>query len=173
MMFKKSFLLAGLAASLATPFMLSTQVAASTAAQSIAQRTAPTPPQRGREEPTDFCVALQEVSTGNTEIRKRIENRVIAQGNWNTDFLVPANQQLSYFVAVITPENDGSYEFTANMRHADGTVETPFTIRSGLTRMQTYSVPFQSATGRQPTLINARVGGTNGNVYTISIAGCR
>ncbi|NJL45972.1 MAG: hypothetical protein HC922_10215 [Leptolyngbyaceae cyanobacterium SM2_3_12] len=118
------------------------------------------------------CVALQEVTTGQTEIRKRIENRVIAQGNWNTDFLVPSDQDFSYFVAIITPENDAAYELIANLRFSDGSSEQALSGRADLTMGETYSIPFQSPTFRQPAVVNTRVGGTNGNFYTISVAAC-
>lgn len=117
-------------------------------------------------EPIDSCVALQEVTTGETEIRKRIENRVIAQGNWNTDFLVPSDE-FSYFTAILTPENNGTYQVTPNLRFSTGAYESAFTIRTSLVAGQTYSFPFQSPTGRQPAVINMRVGGVNGHVYLI------
>jgi hypothetical protein len=124
-------------------------------------------------EPNDSCVALQEVTTGETEIRKRIENRVIARGNWSTDFLVPSGQEINYFVAILTPEHDASYHFTPNLRMSGGTIESPFSVRSDLTRGETYSIPFQSTTGGQTAVVNARVGGVNGNFYTISVVGCQ
>lgn len=118
------------------------------------------------------CVALQEVTTGETEIRKRIENRLIAQGNWNTDFLVPAGQDFSFFVANITPENDAAYELIANLRFSDGSSEQALSRRADITAGNTYSILFQSPTFRQPAVVNARVGGTNGNSYTISMVAC-
>jgi hypothetical protein len=123
-------------------------------------------------EPIDSCVALQEVTTGQTEIRKRIENRVITRGNWNTDFLVPAGQEFSFFVALITPEHSAPFQFNPNIRFSDGSRESLFTIRADLTRNETYSIPFQPSGNRQAAIVNARVGGVNGNFYTISIVGC-
>ena len=55
------------------------------------------------------CVALQEVTTGQTEIRRRIENRVVGRSNWHTDWLVPNQPNFTYFVAVVTPENTAPY----------------------------------------------------------------
>ncbi|MGF1570956.1 MAG: hypothetical protein ACFCVD_23255 [Nodosilinea sp.] len=135
---------------------------ASTTQNSIAQGAAP----------AAACVALQEVTTGETEIRKRIENRLIAQGNWNTDFLVPSGQEFTYYVAIITPENDDAYEMIANMRFSDGSSEQAFSRRADLTNGETYAIPFQSSTFTPAAVINLRVGGTNGNFYTISAAAC-
>ncbi|WP_204137345.1 META domain-containing protein [Halomicronema sp. CCY15110] len=123
-------------------------------------------------EPEEACVALQEVTTGQTEIRKRIENRLVLQGNWNTDFLVPNNRNFDYFVALITPENTGPYEFTANLVFPQGGTEPALSRRSDIQAGMTYSIPFQSLTGRQPAIVNARVGGINGNFYTLAIAAC-
>lgn len=137
------------------------------------QRFAQEPSQAESAEPADSCVALQEVTTGETEIRKRIENRVIARGNWNTDFLVPAGQPFSYFVAILMPEHNAPFHFTPTLRFTNGASESPFSVRSDLVNGEIYSVPFQSSTDRQPNLINARVGGVNGNFYTISVVGCQ
>jgi heat shock protein HslJ len=138
----------------------------------VAAEEAPRLAQNSTSEPEEACVALQEVTTGQTEVRKRIENRVILQGNWNTDFLVPNDRDFAYFVALITPENTGSYEFTANLVLPQGGSETGIRRSGDIQAGTTYSIPFQSPTGRQPAIVNARVGGINGNFYTIAIAAC-
>lgn len=167
MMIKKKLVLSlGCIASLGLSLMWGLPTAkANTAASLIAQSIS--------EEPADSCVALQEVSTGETEIRKRIENRIVGQGNWNTDFLVPSDQEFGYFAAILTPENNGTYQVTPNLRFSTGAYESAFTIRSSLVAGETYSFPFQSPTGRQPAVINMRVGGTNGHVYTLSVFACQ
>jgi hypothetical protein len=123
-------------------------------------------------EPVESCSALQEVTTGETEIRKRIENRVFTSGNWNTDFLVPSNQDISYFVALVTPENTGPYELTINLAYANSNPLTAVSRSATVDANTTYAIPFQSAIPEQPFRVNARVGGVNGNVYTIAIVGC-
>jgi hypothetical protein len=166
-MIKKQHVLGiGLVIGLSLPFVsFLGEAKANNEAQLIAQAES--------EEPVDSCVALQEISTGETEIRKRIENRVITQGNWNTDFLVPSDQNFGYFTAVLTPENNGTYQVTPNLRIANGATESVFTIRTNLVAGETYSFPFQSPTGRQPAVINMRVGGVNGHVYTLSVIACQ
>jgi hypothetical protein len=118
------------------------------------------------------CVALQEVTTGQTEIRKRIENRSILGNNWHTDFLVPGETSFSYFVALVTPENNGPYWMDVHLRLPQGGSEKAFSERADLQAGATVSVPFESPTGRQPAVVNARLGGVNGNFYTISLAAC-
>lgn len=124
-------------------------------------------------DPSDSCVLLEELTTGNTEIRKRIENRIILQGNWSTDFIVPSGQEFSYFVAILSPEHNAPYELIVNFKHRDEpTIEQVYSNRADLEEGETYAVPLQSSTSRQPFQVNTRVGGTNGDVYTISVAAC-
>jgi hypothetical protein len=124
------------------------------------------------EEVVESCVALQEVTTGATEINKRIENRFLTRDNWNTDFAVPNDQDFNYYVAILAPENDGPYELTVNLKFPDDTFATAYSNRRDLTSGDVYSVPFISPTGEQPFEINARVGGVNGNRYTLAIVAC-
>ena len=118
------------------------------------------------------CVPLQEVTTGENEVRKRIENRSILGNNWHTDFIVPNNTNFSYFVALVTPENTGPYWMDVHLRQPQGGSEKAFSGRSDLQAGTTISIPFESPTGRQPAVVNARLGGVNGNFYTISVAAC-
>jgi hypothetical protein len=125
------------------------------------------------EDPLDACVLLEEVTTGQTEIRKRIENRIITQGNWSTDFVVPSGQEFSYFVAILSPEHNAPYELIVNFKHRETpTVEQVYSNRADLEEGEVYAVPLQSSTSRQPFQVNTRVGGTNGDVYTIAVAAC-
>lgn len=118
------------------------------------------------------CTPLQEVTTGATEIRKRIENRPLAGNNWHTDFLVPTQPNFSYFVAIVTPENTAPYWLDVHLRLPQGGSEKAFSDRADVSAGSTYIIPFESPTGRQPAVINARLGGINGNFYTIAVAAC-
>jgi len=69
---------------------------------------------------------LQEVTTGQNEIRKRIENRSILGNNWHTDFIVPSDTNFSYFVALVTPENYGPYWMDVHLRLPQGGSEKVF-----------------------------------------------
>jgi hypothetical protein len=119
------------------------------------------------------CIPLQEVTTGQNEIRKRIENRAVLGNNWHTDFVVPNDTEFSYFVALITPENDGPYWMDVHLRQSHGGSEKVFSERADLEAGVTVSVPFESPTGRQPAVVNVRLGGVNGNFYTIAVAACQ
>lgn len=137
-----------------------------------AAKPSPSPSAVAQATAESACVALQEITTGDTEVRKRIENRVLGHNNWNTDFLVPSNQPFRYFVAIITPENTATYEMSVHLRLPTGASEPAFSTRADVQAGVTFSIPFQSPTGRQPSMVNVRVGGVNGNVYTIGVAAC-
>ncbi|MFH7244058.1 MAG: hypothetical protein ACHWZW_14555 [Spirulina sp.] len=127
----------------------------------------PSPTGSGRS-----CVALQEVTTGQTEVRKRIENRAFGSNNWHTDWLVPTQPNVSYFVAVVTPENTAPYWLDVHLRMPHGGSEQVFSDSADAVAGSTFIIPFASATGRQPAVVNTRLGGVNGNFYTISVAAC-
>lgn len=141
----------------------------------------PQPPAIAQAQPTgadqgSSCQYLREISTGQTHIRKRINTPtvgIVRSNNWNTDFAVPAGTPFSFYVAVMTPENNAQYDATINMIYPDRSSSTAFERRVPLERGRTYSLPFQSPTARQPHQINFRIGGANNNAYTISALACQ
>lgn len=161
--FNNRILVSTVAAALALiPTTIAAQAQANPASLQLAQAT-----NQGSS-----CTPLQEVTTGQSEIRKRIENRSILGNNWHTDFVVPNDTEFSYFVALVTPENNGPYWMDAHLRLPQGGSEKAFSDRADLQAGTTVSIPFESPTGRQPAVVNVRLGGVNGNFYTISVAAC-
>lgn len=139
-----------------------------------AEEMAPTEPVMVSQASSETtCIPLQEVTTAATEIRKRIENRPFGTGNWNVDFLVPQDSNFSYFVAIVMTENTGLYWMDVHLRLPQGGSEKVFSDNADALAGTIYSIPFQSPTGRQPAVVNALVGGVNGNFYTISMMACR
>lgn len=118
------------------------------------------------------CVALQEVTTGQTELRRRIENRAFLGHNWHTDWLVPTQTDFTYFVAIVTPENTAPYWLDVHLRMPHGGSEKVFSDRADAEAGSTFIIPFGSSTGRQPAVVNTRLGGLNGNFYTLSVVAC-
>lgn len=156
----------------ATAAMLPAMALANLAHSSVAQtvdvaQTMTSPTGTGRS-----CVALQEVTTGQTEIRRRIENRAVLGNNWHVDWLVPNQPNFTYFVAVVTPENTASYWLDVHLRMPHGGSEKVFSDQADAVAGSTFMIPFGSATGRQPAIVNTRLGGLNGNFYTIAVAAC-
>lgn len=126
------------------------------------------------DEPLDDCIPLEEVSTGQTEIRKQIKNELLGPGNWNTDFAVPGEENFDFFVAFFTPENDARYQGAVYFKYPDETTTTVFDGERDLQRNETYSQIFVSPTvGKQPSQINARIGGQTNTVYRIAFLGCK
>lgn len=124
------------------------------------------------------CVALREVTTGKAEVRKQVKNSifgstgVFTSSNWNTDFVVPTGRSFSYFVGIMEPENDATYDISVHLKYPDRTSSMVFQRNMPMRRMQVYSLPFTSPTGVQPFQINARVGGENNTAYRLAILAC-
>jgi hypothetical protein len=117
------------------------------------------------------CQYLKEVATNQTRIRKTID--ALIGKNFNTDFAVPAAMKFASFKAIMTPENDGTYGVTVNLKYPDNSVNSAFQKNVEMKRGKTYSLPFQSPTGRQPYQINLNINGANNNVYTIAVMACK
>ena len=118
------------------------------------------------------CVNLQEVTTGQTQIRKQIKIGFLGPGNIHTDFSVPSNNNLNYFEVSFVPENDANYDVDVNFRYADGAQATVFSSGGDVITNQVYARWFVSPTGETPFLINTSVSGQNNTAYSISIRGC-
>jgi len=112
-----------------------------------------------------------EVATNQTHIRKQID--AIGKNNFNTDFAVPSGVKFASFKGVMVPENDGKYGVTINLKYSDNSVNSAFQKNVEMKRGETYSLPFQSPTGRQPYQINFNINGMNNNAYTIAVMACK
>jgi hypothetical protein len=101
------------------------------------------------------------------------KNRIDLGNNFNADFAVPTGIKFTSYKAVMLPENDANYDVAINLKFADMSTSTVFSKKVPMTRGQSYSLPFQSATGRQPYQVNFNISGANNNAYTISIMACK
>lgn len=117
------------------------------------------------------CQYLKEVATNQTHIRKQID--AIGKNNFNTDFAVPSGVKFASFKGVMVPENDGKYGVTINLKYPDNSVNSAFQKNVEMKRGETYSLPFQSPTGRQPYQINFNINGMNNNAYMIAVMACK
>jgi hypothetical protein len=125
-----------------------------------------------KENSNNNCEAFKEVTTDQTEIRKKIHTGIISKDNWNTDFAIPTGKKYDFFVANMRPENDDDYEVSIYLKYPDGSNSSVYNRNVPLERNETYSLTFQTPTEKQPYQVNFRVGGSNNNAYTISILGC-
>jgi hypothetical protein len=114
---KKRFLigLAVLGSLGASATVLGTPVKANAGAEMLAQA-----------EQAATCVELQEVTTGQTQIRRQIKPGFLGPGNIHTDFSVSSTENFEFFEVVFVPENDANYQVDINFRYPDGTEANVF-----------------------------------------------
>lgn len=140
---------------------------------SIGLLSAITPVKAQQKPQKDNCEYFREVTTDKTHIRKQIQATLILRDNWNTDFAVPGATNFDFYVGNMTPENTAVYDVTVNLKYSDGSSESAYSRNVPMQKGETYSLTFQSSTRKQPFQINARIGGSNNNAYTISVLGCQ
>jgi hypothetical protein len=142
---------------------LGTPVKANASPEMLAQAEA-------EAEPT--CVDLQEVTTGQTQIRRQIKPGFLGPGNIHTDFSVSSAENFEFFEVVFVPENDANYQVDINFRYPDGTEANVFSGSGNAQRGETYSQRLISPTGQAPFLINTSVAGENNIAYSVTVKGC-
>ena len=145
----------------ASATLLGTHVKADTVPELLAQA-----------EPEPTCVDLQEVTTGQTQIRKQIRPGFLGPGNINVDFSVPSTQEFEFYEVTFMPENDANYRVAINFRYPDGSQSNVWSGSGDAQGGETYSRQFRSPTGEQPFLINTSVAGERNIAYTISVSAC-
>jgi hypothetical protein len=132
-----------------------------------------TPPHNVAQAKSSSCVALQEVTSGQTQIRKLIKIGFFGPGNINTDFSVPSTETFDFYVVKFTPENDANYRASINFRYADGSEATGWSDSGDVTRDQLYTRRVISPIEEQPFLVNISVSGQNNTAYTVAVEACR
>ncbi|MGK7942922.1 MAG: hypothetical protein AB4058_00450 [Microcystaceae cyanobacterium] len=119
------------------------------------------------------CQMLEEITTGMTEIRKKIRRRLVQGDNFNTDFAVPSGVAFKNYKAMMTVENDADYDLAVNLKYADNSVASALAKNKvPMVRGENYDLDFTAPTAGQPYQINLVVSGPNNNVYTIAIMAC-
>lgn len=118
-------------------------------------------------DPPENCVYLQEVSTREIEIRKKVRT-----GNQNTDFVVPSGSNFTYYIPQLLAENNAEYRIRIFFKFSDGSSASVFRNTLALQRFERVSDRFQSPSERQPFQINFNVNSARNNAYRISILGC-
>ncbi|MGK7933508.1 MAG: hypothetical protein AB4041_19030 [Microcystaceae cyanobacterium] len=120
------------------------------------------------------CQMLEEISTGMTEIKKKVRRRVVQGDNFNTDFAVPSGIAFKNYKAMMTVENDADYDVGVNLKYADNSVASALgKNKIPMVRGENYDLDFTAPTQQQPYQINLYVSGPNNNTYTISVMACQ
>ena len=114
------------------------------------------------------CTALEEVSTGQTVIRKEAR-----MGNDNVDFTVPAGRVFRSYRALMRPENNANYSATVNLKYRNGTSSKAFSRNISMVRMKVYKLPFRTPTANKHYQSNLNVGTARNNAYSVAVLACR
>jgi hypothetical protein len=120
------------------------------------------------------CQLLKEVTTGETQITKKIRRRVVQGDNFNTDFVVPSGIAFKSYKARMMVENDAKYDIGVNLKYADNSVTSALEKKGiPMVRKKNYDLEFRTPTENQPYQVNVYIGGPNNNTYTIAIMACK
>ena len=114
------------------------------------------------------CVYLEEISTGETEIRKKVE-----LGNENTDFAVPTGTVFTSYIPQLLAENNAKYGVKLYFKYNDGSNAKVFDKTYPIKRFEQVSDQFNSPSETQPYQINFNVSSDLNNAYRISVLGCQ
>ncbi|QZZ18721.1 hypothetical protein J5X98_14705 [Leptothermofonsia sichuanensis E412] len=129
-------------------------------------------PARGQ---TQRCVPFRAIG-GGTRIEKSVSppGTGVTRDNWNTDFIVPSNQNFRRYVASILPLNGGEYNLQMNLKYRDNTADTVYNRIARLPERKTYSISGTPRINANPYQVNVQVGGVPviGNSYVVSVSGC-
>ena len=124
------------------------------------------------------CVPLEVVGGEGTTVEKTVSppSTGITQSNWNTDFVVPAEQGFSRYYARIVAEDAGDYDIEVYLKYPDETVDEFFNVEAyDLATSDPLVVEAVPRETQQPYQVNIQVGGVQvlGNTYQVSVVGCQ
>lgn len=118
--------------------------------------------------PPEDCVYLKEISTGETEVRKKVK-----LGNQNTDFAVPSGSNFTYYIPQVLGENNAKYGVKVFFKYSDGSSASVFQKTLPLKRFERVSDQFHSPSEKEPYQVNFNIGSARNNAYRVSILGCQ
>lgn len=115
---------------------------------------------------------------GETRVEKKVSPPAtgVTESNWNTDFAIGNDPPYSYYLAVVTPSNDGNYAIQLNLKYPDETADRIFDESAyTLTQGQPLQIEARPRPGVNPYQVNLQVGGVTalGNTYSVAAYGCR
>ncbi|MEM6500378.1 MAG: hypothetical protein AAF685_00905 [Cyanobacteria bacterium P01_C01_bin.89] len=163
---------------LAAPTSLFPATVSMTTIAPVAQVPERFPPQIACRRP----LPLQPVGGNDPEVIKRVSlpSLLVSRSNWNTDFVVPTEINFTSFRVNLFFKDSGTYNVKAFLKYGDDSNDRFYdqkvvTEANELVQMQAF--PRRRSNNRvlQPFQVNTLVGnvGTVGNVYVVSVDGCR
>ncbi len=138
-----------------------------------------------RFEPQVACRrALPLIPVGGTdpEVVKRVSlpGLLVSRNNWNTDFTVPTEINFTSFRVNLFFKDSGTYNVEGFLKYGDNSNDNFYNdkiVTEANELVQIEAFPRRRTNSRvlQPFQVNTLVGntGTVGNVYVVSVDGCR
>ncbi len=163
---------------LASPPSLSPAAVNISAGSPVAQNSQRLPPQV-------VCrrsLSLQPIGGSDPEVIKRVSlpSLLVSRSNWNTDFVVPTEINFTSFRVNLFFKDSGTYNVKAFLKYGDDSNDRFYdqkvvTEANELVQMQAFPRRQSNSRVLQPFQVNTLVGnvGTVGNVYVVSVDGCR
>ena len=128
------------------------------------------------------AMPLQPVGGTDPEVVKRVSlpGLIVSRSNWNTDFTVPTGIRFTSFRVNLFFKDAGTYNVDAFLKYGDNSNDRFYderVIAEANQLVQIAAYPRRRSTTQvlQPFQVNTLVGnmGTVGNVYVVSVDGCR
>lgn len=122
------------------------------------------------------CTPLQVVGGAGTQVQKRVSlpGTFTTRSNWNTDFVVPTNQQFQRYIATIEPLNRAKYSVKMFLKYGNSTADQVYNQTATLPQNQEFTISGAPRVDSTPYQINVSIGGLSalGNTYKVSVSGC-
>ena len=127
-------------------------------------------------------VSLMPVGGTDPEVVKRVSfpGLLVSRNNWNTDFTVPTEINFTSFRINLFFKDSGTYNVEGFLKYGDNTNDRFYDSKVETEANQLKQIaafPRRRTNSRvlQPFQVNTLVGntGTVGNVYVVSVDGCR
>ena len=122
------------------------------------------------------CTPLQVVGGNATQVQKRVSlpGTLASRNNWNTDFVVPANQPFRRYVATIEPLNRAKYHVQMSLKYVNSTADQVYNQTTTLRQNQEFTVSGSPRIDATPYQVNLSIGGISalGDTYKASVSAC-
>ena len=168
-----------------TPTVQTVQASALNLAPTIHHTNRTNRPNTQRFAPTVACrrnLPLQPVGGTDPEVVKRVSipSLLVSRNNWNTDFTVPTEINFTSFRVNLFFKDSGTYNVKAFLKYGDNSNDEFYNDKvrvepNKLMQLQAFPRRRSSQRALQPFQVNTLVGnmGSVGNVYVVSVDGCR
>lgn len=126
----------------------------------------------------ETCTPLSVVEGQGSEVTKTVtipSLGLVSKNNWNTDWVVPANERFEKFQATIVSEEDASFRIEMYLKYGDRTTDQFYDTKGvQLKAGEPLTIEATPRPQTEPYQVNLLIGGTSaaGKTYTASVVGC-